>query len=790
MFRSYLKIGFRSMTKHWSVSLINISGLALAIAWAITSFIFVDMMMNMDQYHGNKDNIYQVINYVEGDEGEKKWGDSPLLLGPALEENLSQVKSSFRMEFIYGDVKFDKKVFHEFIVFADPEYFTEMDFPFLSGSKGTLNTKDQIVISYNTAKKYFDDVDPIGQQLTIKFDSEHKKSFIVGAVLDEYPYNTSMTYDFFLPMENFFDLKFEDRYDWSYFGDATFVVLEEGADPAMLTSQMDPYIEIQNEQESDWKIKSFELIGLEDLPNAGWQIEGSVAGGNHPAGRYALGIIAGLLVVMACFNYMNIAVSAATRRLKEIALRKVVGSQRAQIVAQFLTENYLQVFFSLAAGVLLSLGVFTPMFNSMIPISIPFEFSSVPVMIAFFSGLLIVVGLLAGAYPAFYISRFQPVAIFRGNEQFGKKSWFSRILTGFQLFLAFITVVGCFLFTDNALYMGQKEWGYDAQGILAMQINDTEQYQKLRDFAEQDPQVTAFTGSHNHIGHSAPPEVIKQQEKIVRTNVFKVGSSYPKFMNLKLIAGAFFNEDIAEEKNNELIVTERFVNKMEWEAPIGQLVEIDSITYRVVGVTEDFYYANYFAYSDQNPVALRVVAEEEFNYAVLKTTPQNMATLERDVEEAWLNFAPNDPVNKTIQANIFDDFYQENRANIIVMLVISGLAIVIACLGLFGLLSFNIQRRLKEFSVRKVLGASSSHIVKNASKQYLWIMGIAFTVGAPAGYLSIIKMIQSIYPEPKETSLIPFFAAVGIMVLTVTLTISGQIFKAVNVNPANNLRSE
>ncbi|MEM6738369.1 MAG: ABC transporter permease, partial [Bacteroidota bacterium] len=415
LFRNYLKLGFRNIKKNLVSSSINIFGLAIAICFAASIFIFMDLQFNMDSFHMKKDRIYQITNYVEQDGTEEMWSDSPVILGPSLLKDHPSVEAFTRVDYRNASVKSGKDVFDELTILVDPAFFEIFDFPLLSGDKKALYQKNQVVISRNMAIKYFSDTEPIGQVLSFKFSNGQIKKMSVGAVLDEYPYNSSIIYDFFIPFENFIDLEPGTINDWGYLTDATFILMKDGESISAIEDRYNDYVVLQNESDPEWKITSFYSFPLKDISTNSWQIVSSVAGGGHPAGYIALIVISLFLLGMACFNFMNIAVVSATKRLKEIALRKVMGGVRKEIIEQFLIENLLQCFFALVVGVLLSYFLLLPWFNVMVPeMDIQFRTSDPWTIVLFLVGLLLGVGLVSGAYPSFYISKFDTITIFKG----------------------------------------------------------------------------------------------------------------------------------------------------------------------------------------------------------------------------------------------------------------------------------------------------------------------------------------------------------------------------------------
>jgi putative ABC transport system permease protein len=790
MFRNYLKIGLRSMIKNWSTSFINIAGLSLAIACFITIWIFIDLQLNMDGFHSRKEDIYQVIMKVDTENGIEQWGDTPYPLARMIAQDQAAVEGFFRLEFQYANVRYKKSVFQEFMVFTDPGYLDHLDFDILSGDPNALRSVDQMVISSNTATKYFGDEDPLGKQLTLKFNEGKTKTFTVGAVLKEYPHNNSLNYSFLLPISQFEQLELAESNGWDYLADANFIVLREGYSGDQLASQLDQYREVFNSAAEGTTSVGYRLIPLSKLSASGFEIIGAIANFSNPAARVSLITIVTLLTLLASFNYMNISVSAATKRLKEIGIRKVMGSYKKQIVYQFLTENILQVSFAMLLGTLMCYFLLLPGFNTLIPISIPFHFSSIKSIAGLFGGLLLFVGVVSGAYPSLYISRFMPIDIFRGNSRFGDKSVFSNVLLGFQLVIAFLTIVGCFMFADNAIHQRNIDWGYENQNMISVRTNNAEEFAKFRDRVISLPGVDEFVSGENHAGRSYAPVITKQLEKEIRTNWMKVAPDYPDKLNMKLNEGSFFSKEIDRNNNREALVDPLFSQRMGWDNPIGQQITVESVGYTVVGELQPFVIEQWHAYGERTPTLITVNPEEKDKYLIVKTASSDIYAFDEALEEAWLEVSPNDPYTGAIQANVFDDFYRETKTNVTIIVFIAIVSTVLACLGLFGLLSFNIQRRLKELSVRKVLGASRGSIIKLISLKYRWVLLVSFTVGGIMGYYLMMQMINGIYSDPKTNYVLPVFLAAVIMAATIGSTIAGQIMKATRVNPSVNLRAE
>ena len=787
MFKSYLLTGIRSAIRHRATAMINILGLSLGVGVAITVFIFAEFSWNLNGFHLNKDRVYQVISHVRSNEALQNWGDSPFLLGPALKADHPAVETMVRIEMSAGAVRRNDMVLNESIWFVDADFLNTFSFPIVKGNSGALKTKEGIVLTQPIAEKYFGIDDPIGQSLSVKFDNGVKQEFIVTGVI-AITDNSGIYPSVLVSMEKFEDLKFKDSYNWDYLTDATFIMLRAGHSIAEIAPTMDKYKALQNTTSPEWLVEGFEFISLATISQRSNEIVSAIAFGSHPSGIWSLLIIALLLLLLACFNYMNVSVATVATRLKEIGIRKVIGGNRKEIIQQFLTENFLMCMVSITIGCLFAYLLFLPGFNSLYPFTISFSAVSGSTLIVFMVGLLVFIGLISGAYPALYVSSFMPIRILRGREKFGQRGLFSRVLLTIQFVIAFMTIVASFVFIDNSLYLKNKDWGYDHQQNMVVPVANKEQFVKLRDKISQWKEIEQMAGSVNHVGYQNSKTSFDYHEERFPTVAYQVGFDYLETMNFRLKEGRLFNREIQSDLGESVIVSESFVEKMNWREPLKESFEYDSLRRYVIGVVYDFHYDGF--YNPIGPVMFTVGSEEDFRYLSLKTTPGKIATTEAYLKESWKEIAPDDPYEGFLQDTVFEDFHRDNNANITLLSFISSFAIILACLGLFGLVSFNITRRLKEFSVRKVFGANLTHIFRLMNRDYMWILLIAFFIGAPTGFFLINYVIQHIYPDPQSARLLPFMIAVAIMIVTVALTVMSQLRRVAKENPSATLKIE
>lgn len=784
MFKNYIKVAFRNLSKNLVTSCINIFGLAIGIGCAITTFIFVDSQTHMDSFHTNAPNIYQVVNHVYNEDAVEMWGRTPLLLGPALKEKFASIDKVSRVDYERVSMRYEKNTFSELITFVDPDFLKMFDFPIKYGNKSALDQKENIVINEKLALKYFGNEDPMGKSISIKYANGTIQTFFVKGVMSKIPFNASFRPKVLIPIANMYDNKKGEKYNWKSLTNAVFISTKPGYNPNNL--EMGEFRTIQNEANSKREIEGYEFISLTDLYVRASEMRGSVAMSGAPEARIVLGIIASLLLLLACFNYMNISVASATKRIKEIAMRKVMGSARRNIISQFLLENLVLCGFALVLGIALSYFVFLPGSKIVNPeMEIPFEFSSFYLMIGFLTGLLIIVGLASGAYPALYISKFEPVHIFNGSQKFGSKGLFSKILLTFQLIFAITTVVACFVYADNTLALNDKDWGYSPKGIISIPVNNSSQYQQLKSAALKNSNIKSVAGSYGHIGVFDPSTKLNNTIQAFRMVRYKVGKDYLETSNVRLKAGRFFNQ---ENEKSSIVINEKFAKKMGWDEPLDESVVFDSLRRNVIGVVEDFHYD--FFHSELNPVMFVLGSEEDFGYLVMKTDPKNEIQVDQEMRASWQNIAPNDPYRRTFQTDVFDTQLLNNKATTTIFLFIAVIALLLACLGLFGLLSFNLQKRMKEFGVRKVLGANALNIAKLANKEYVWTLLTSFAFGAPAGFMLMNQIVVGMYSDPQPMTWLPIIASIIIILITFAITVSAQIWKATKVNPAEILRSE
>lgn len=789
MLKNYFKVGLRNILKYKLTSAINLVGLSITIGIAITFFIYLDWAFHMDSFHENAKSIYQVTNFTDRDGEVEQWGDTPNPLGPAMKSEIPQVIKSTRVNIASTIMRYEDQVFDETVHFVDTDFLEMFSFPFSNGNENDLNDKSSVIVTKEIAEKYFGNKDPIGKQITLTFDRRFRESFVVTALMEKLPPEASFGFDILVNYEKQRDIEiFSDQDKWENFTDATFIQVKDIISEEEIAPFFEKYIALQNEASDKWTMDSFHLQPLATLSLNSFDIRGSISFGNQPFGNYMIAIISIMLLLLACLNYMNISIVSAATRLKEIALRKVIGGRKGELVGQFLTENLILISISLLIGLSLAYYFLLPGLNSKFPFEIPFQFSSTAIAISFFGGILLFTALLSGAYPAFYISSFSPVNIFRGSEKFGRKSILSKALLTTQFFIAFLTIVAGFTFTDAAKYFKDKDWGYTQEAVLTLPMDGQEHYQKLKNILDQNSDIQQVSGAKYHIGSNNALTNISIDSKEHQVALFEVGFDYVETMGLRINSGRSFDENIESDKLETVLVNQSFADRMEWDDPLQKSFIYDSSRYHVIGVTEDFHYVNF--YGELLPSFIKISSDDDFNFLVAKVNPGSVMRSRDLMEDTWKKVEPDLPYEGFIQNQVFDQFFQNLDANIELMSSVSIIALILSCMGLFGLVSFNINRRMKEFSIKKVLGANMITISKAINGDFIWLLVIAMILGAPLGYLSMDSLFELMFPAREPIGTTSFILGVLFVFITAFITVGTQIYRVAKSNPADNLRNE
>lgn len=786
MISNYLLLAWRNLAANKTVSFINIFGLSVAVACCITVFLFLRNYWTLDNFHVNGDRIFIVEYQTETDGQVQTWGDAPAPVAPALAADFPQVERSVRVSREAVIVSSGDHAFEEVLTSADTGYFQMFTFPLKLGNSAALADPAAIILSADIAEKYFRGEMPLGRSVTLTMSNREKKTFTVQGVAAPFPDNASIRFDLLAGYDPAAAVQAAEN--WTSRGDAVFVQLRRPADAPTLATQMSRYLPLFNARNLEMPATAFTLDNLKYPAPHAYDINRRPAEAHHPAVTLLLSGIALLLLALSCFNYVNISLGAVSRRLKEIGVRKVMGSSRRQLIGQFMAENLLLCFISLALGLLFCQVVFAPMLNNIMVMKIGLSFTQNADLWVFLIGLLIFTGLASGAYPAMYVSAFRPTAIFSGKQKFGGKNTFRRGLLTVQFVLAFLAITVSVVLLAAGKHWSTMAWGYDPGQTWVVQLSDSTQFSLLKNELLKNPNVQKISGTSLHVGLSSDQEDVKTGETTLKVRRYDVGAGYSEALGLQIRSGRFFEENRREEDERSVVVNEAFVKKQGWGDAIGQQIRVGEKNYTVAGVLKDF---KMYGTGAVNPAVFFRVADVDFKFLVARFAPGAGKQVEARAKQDYRRLFASVPLNHFFQAEVFESFNRAFWGLAKSFGYIAALALFIACLGLYGLATQQFARRMKEVSVRKLLGASVGQIMMLVNREFIFLLLLAGGISTTLGFVvtNLIFNQLEYYVGAYRPGVAPFLLANVLVFATAAVAIGRHSWQLTQVRLAEVMKN-
>ena len=786
LLQNYYKTSLRSMMRNPLTSFINVVGLAIAIGVCIWVYAFVRHDLMLDSHHQNKAEIYLITSEIDREGKSSKFGKSPRPIGLSMQQDFSGIKAMSRVDDRSVVMKYEDKVFHERVRFVDNSFLEMFSVPIMLGSDNPITDINSLVISYNTSQKYFGDEDPVGKQILMKFGNG-QKLFTIGGVAEDFPTSHQLDFAVLAHFDNL-PLAVEDfsEGDWSKFVRGTFLQIPNKEDVTSISASLESYMAIQNEVQKDWAVHNLLLENFDGLHLRTRGIRESLIYDRYYEGRVSLPFVAAILFILACLNYINIAVVTATRRLKEIGLRKAIGALRSKIIFQFLSENILVTFFALILGFIFSITAVLPWFRRLAGLDINVHMMHWDLW-AFLLATLLFTGIVSGLYPAFYVSKFESVQIFRGSLKFGKRNPLTKVFLGIQLVLACIGTTAAVMFTQNSNYQRERDWGYNQKSVLYIGVEDQAGYEKMANDMAKVPSVEGLAGSQNHLGRSRRNVILHLPDKEFEVQTISVGDGYLDLMEIDLVNGQGFEEDLMADETG-VIVNEFLVESMGWDDPVGQTFRIDSVQHKVIGVAQNFHFNNF--YYEMAPMIFMKSQKEDYRYLSLRVREGQEADAFVALRQAWIKNFPEEPFLGGHQEDVWSSFNAQLDIMEEYNKVLASITVILASLGLYGLITLNVAGRSKELSIRKALGAELRNLASAVGRQYLMLGLISLSIGAPVSYFLIKANIDMMFPDPRPMEMWGVVLSTVIILLVLLLVLSTQIKRVSTVNPAKGLRVE
>lgn len=792
MLSNYFKIAFRNLYRTKLYSILNIIGLGTAIALGIVGYVNYEFSQSFDSFHKNKENIYS-INYKRVEDNKfRKFSYTPMPVAPEIKNNIAGIKNVTRISVGGGTIKYGDKVFNESFYFVDKDFFEIFTFPTIHGNYDAFKDNSGIIITNELAEKYFGKENPIGKQVLLSPDGENQFVFNISGVINKLPQNSTLIFDVAVPMDKIKELRDFDPDVWTNWSRGTFIMTEDNVQPSKIEQQIQKYKQISNEANPDFQMHSFFLVPLKEMASALNDIDGSPFNNMHPAAVMAPSVIAFAVLLLACFNFINTAIAFASRRLKEIGVRKVMGSLRSQLIKQFLIENLVLSFIALVVGILLA-AIFVPAYDNLWPdISLSINFSDDFGLIIFLISLLFFTAVIAGSYPAFYISKFDPVNIFKGKQKFGGTNPLIRVLLVFQFALSMTSLIGGIVLYNNGEYINNLDLGFNKEQILNIPIQNENNFNLLKSSFENNPDILSIAGSNHLVGRRWIEENIEFDGKKSRILLFEIGENYFETLDFKLIDGRSFDKDLKSDIQNTIVINETFAKLLGFDSPVGKFIKTNNTEGNrellIIGVVKDFHYDG--VWEKIQPSAISFSPQQNYRYASIKFNLHKTKEVSSFVQKKWKELFPNLP---------YDGFYQSDmlaNASLVtdnikkIFFYVAIMVLLTTGLGLFALVSLKIAKRMKEISIRKVLGASIANISKLISKEFLIMILLSSVLASVMSYFLVGKLLSSIWAYHADFGFVPFLLSGIIMILLAVISIGSQVLKVSNSNPVDNIREE
>lgn len=806
MLKNYLKIAYRHISRNKLYPTINILGLAIGLTCTILIGLFVQNELSFDKHHENYKRIYRLESHFNIQESEDLFAATALPLGPALKLEYPHDVAEF-CRFMNMDNNLfqyeEKQIFEENVYFADSTLTDVFTHEFISGSpEDALNDPNEIILTESFAKRIFGDVDPIGKTL----ETGHGLIFTITGIIKDVPHNSHLRFEAiasFITLKQFFGA---DRFDslaseafWNI-GFYSYIMLTENGN---IQNVLDAYPDFNEKYIKPVGDKINSKFQLMVQPLADVHLH-SHLGYDLPTGNiasvYTFSIVALFLLVIGCINYMNMATAQSANRATEIGIRKVVGAQKSYLRSQFMMESLILTFFALLLA-FIATELLLPAFNEIADRHLSFNIAKNLNLVLGIVGIALIVGIVSGSYPAFYLSSFIPVEVLK--RKLGKgKGTLRKILVLLQFSISIIMIVGTFTVIQQLNFLRDKNLGFDKENVVVLTVRDTTGVKNLDAFQEEllkHPQILK-AGTSSSIPGQGYGILVQRYETLDGTmaekgiNFVFVDNDYIDVMDMKIIKGRNFDPELTTDLEESIIINEACANVLGWgDDPIGKklgfgagLDGTSTRDTRVIGVIQDFHYNS--LHNNIDPILL-LLSDRPLRNISLRIRQENIKNTITYIEEKWNEFCPTFPFEYTFLDDSLNKQYVAEQKIGRVFIYFSIMCIFIACLGLFGLASYTTEQRTHEIGIRKVMGASSQNIVLLLSEIFTkWVI-LANIIAWPVAYFALNNWLAN-FAYRIQLSLLTFILSGIIAFLIAILTVLFQSLKASKTNPSITLKYE
>ena len=793
MLQNYLKIALRNLLRNKAFSFINITGLSIGLACCMLIFLYTKDEVSFDRFHEKKDNLYQLTcQVIEKTGKETNYGISAMIQGPSFKQEIPEIEACVRVKDNNFVVKKGHETFYEDALWVDDNFFSVFSFPLLQGNpKTVLSDLHSIVLTEETAEKYFGNSNPIGKTLSLEINDKFVP-FVVTGIAKKCPQNSSIKFKMLLSFNYEQAINFDDH--WLNLGYPTYFVLNPKANIKAVKAKMaQVYASKAGKEITEERKHGFDATfnyGIEPFTamHLNTKFEYTSQGSN-PIYSYILSGIALFILLIACINFVNLTVAQSLRRSKEIGIRKVVGGQRNQLILQFMGESFVLCFIAFVFAFILAelaLPIFNDWINKQLSLSYLFDYQLVIYAVALF----FLTVFAAGFYPALLLSGFDPVKTLYNRFQFAGKNHLSKGLIVLQFSLATFMIITTFFIYKQFDYLTHKSLGYNDKNLLVVSVGQDNDRKLMQVFKNEFANISGiqnvamrqngFWGTVSKAnGHDIPVTFEHVEENYLPT------------LQIPLVEGRNFSKNFPADSINSVLVNEAYVKEAGWkDSGVGKTVDFfngQTTKLRIVGVVKDYHYGS--LKQKIGPQIFTAQMDRPYGRFLMRINSKNVPKTLKAIEKIYHTLVPYRPFKYDFMDDLnFKNYESEAKWKQIITFG-AILMIFISCIGLFGLTTLSIQQRTKEIGVRKVLGASVLQISSLVSKNFVFLVIIAFVIAIPLAWFTTNKWLEN-FAYKIDISWKIFALAASLTFIIALLTVGYQAIKAAMMNPVKSLRTE
>jgi predicted permease len=786
MIKNYLLITFRNIFRNKLFSGVNILGLAFGICSALLILLWVFDELQVDKFHAQSDRLYRVMENQKASDGRiYTWSATPGPMAPFIKEKYPEIELATRVT--WGEnllFQFGEKSFYNEGIYVDPDFLQMFTFPLLVGDVNTaLKDKSSVVISRKMAESYFGSAQAALGKI---FQVDTKKTYTVTGVLDEISKSASMQFEYLLPFQVFFDVNKEWLDQWGNNNVRTYLVLTKGTDVTNFSNKFRGEVASHEAQTN---------VSLFVQPYGDAYLYGDFDNGIQSGGRIETVniflIVAAFVLGIACINFMNLSTAQATKRAKEVGLRKVIGAVPRQLFRQFMAESFFTVVLSAAIAVLLTF-VLLPGFNTLTGKDV--QLHAVDPRVWFiFAGIIVFTGFAAGSYPALIIAGFKPAQVLKGQLKSGNRAaTFRKSLVVVQFSLSIILIISTIVVFRQMSFMEDRDIGFDRQNLYSVWMEGglSKKFESFRNQLLAMPgieSVTASSQSPISVGNSTYGvqwEGKNPEDKILFSNM-NVDYDFLQSLKMEMAEGRAFDRSQVADSDN-YVLNEAAAAKIGLKDIVGREITMWDQKGKVIGVVKNFNFGS--LHSAVEPLIMRIDTAW-MNCMLIRSETGKTTEALQSTEKLWKEYLPQYPLRYKFLSQDWEEYYKSEAQRGKVFNVLSIVSIFISCLGLFGLSAFSAERRTKELGIRKAMGASTSGLVRLMGQEFSVLVIVAAVIGCPVGWYVMSQWLESYAYHVEVGYLVPVIAAVACFVVSV-LTVAYHSLRAATKDPVQTLRHE